>query len=88
MQKGIMQKRWLCSGCEREWVYVHGWSEGDPCVICNSYTITLHTYHPAFPGADIPRLTREEVFTNANAFAKESPIPVTAPPLTLVASRI
>lgn len=48
------QKRWLCTGCAREFAHIVGWEAGDPCPVCGA-SLEQMTYLPDMPGGDIPR---------------------------------
>ncbi len=47
------QSRWLCHGCQREWVFAYAWEDGSDCPACHSPQIERVMYTPQFPGADI-----------------------------------
>jgi len=65
----MVQTRWFCEDCKREWVenvsgtFVNSSPvsiSGNPvggnnCPICGSCSINIVKYNPDFPGGDIPR---------------------------------
>ena len=62
------QTRWICRGCDREWVAWVNQLDGtsDICPRCKSPQIEQVTYDPQFPGGDIHRM-------NVSSESKDGP---------------